>query len=117
MTMIEGITVRIGGREFVAPPIPLKIFRTKAAWFQELNKLERTAMMTPETEEAVVGIIHAALSRNYPELTAEEVEDLLDLRSMTETVKAIMDFSGAKPAGEAEAPGAESLSPGATSTP
>lgn len=116
--MIEGIKVNLGGREFVAPPIPLKIFRTKAAWFDELNKLNRTNMMTPAAEEAVVGIIHSALIRNYPNLTPEEVEDLLDLRSMTETVQAIMDFSGAVKVnpGEAPAPGAPA-SPGATSTP
>ena len=116
--MIEGINVNLGGREFVAPPIPLKIFRTKAAWFEELNKMQRTQMMTPAAAEAVVGIIHAALVRNYPDLTVEEVEDLLDLRSMTETVTAIMDFSGAVKVnqGEAAAPGAPA-SPGVTSTP
>ena len=44
--MIEGIKVNLGGREFVAPPIPLKIFRTKAAWFEAVSYTHLTLPTT-----------------------------------------------------------------------
>lgn len=60
----------------------------------------------------VIDCAHAALRRNYPEMTREEVADLIDIGNMGEVFAAVMDVSGLKrkeqeaaQAGEAQAAG------------
>ena len=60
------------------------------------------------------GIVAAALQRNYPEMTPDKVENLLDLGNASAVLNAVLTGSGLKPGGaamgEASAPG---TSPGA----
>lgn len=107
--MIEGAKLVLGGREFVAPPLPLKIFRTKADWIKAVSGLSE--LPGPVEVEAITGLVHASLVRNYPELTVQEVEDLLDVVNMGPAIEAVMGVSGMKrPAGAAtgEAPSPQS---------
>jgi hypothetical protein len=48
----------------------------------------------------VAQIIFLALQRNYPEITQEEVEDLLDMTNATTVLRVILEVSGFVPAGE-----------------
>ena len=104
--MLEGIKINLGGREFTAPPLPLKVFRLHPDWFEILNDL--TGLPTPETVEIMTQIILAALQRNYPDLTAETLEDLLDVSNMPIAMRAVMGQA----TGEAVSPSA-SLTGGA----
>ena len=104
--MLEGIKINLGGRDFVAPPLPLKVFRLHPDWFETLNDL--AGLPTPETVEIMTQIILSALQRNYPDITAETLEDLLDVSNMPIAMRAIMGQA----TGEAGSPSA-SLTGGA----
>ena len=93
--MIEGKKLNLGGTEFVVPPFPMRILRTHPEWLKSVREL--SDIPTPEQSEAILGIIHAALARNYPDLTPEGVEDLLDVASMMAALQAVMDVSGMVP--------------------
>ena len=63
---------------------------------------------------ALIDIVATALQRNYPEMTPDKVENLLDLGNDSAVLNAVLTGSGLKPGGaamgEASAPG---TSPGA----
>ena len=64
-------------------------------------------MPTPEQMQGVCEIVHAALSRNYDDLTIEQVEDIIDLRNAGAVIQAVMGQSGltqSKDAAPGEAP-------------
>jgi hypothetical protein len=109
--MIDGITVKMGGKEWVVPPLTLKQLRKLEPKLAGLNQgMSPTDM---KGLDDVVEILHAALSRNYPELTSDEVEDLVDMGNFLQAIQAVMGISGLKKSGEAEA---GSLSAGETFT-
>lgn len=53
-------------------------------------------MFDPENISTVIDTLHAALGRNYPDMTREEVADLIDLENMQEAMTCAMDISGLK---------------------
>ena len=86
--MVDGKKITLNGREFLIPPASLSCVRRYHEVF------EGTA---PVTLLIMAEIIHAALKRNYPELTQEEVEDdYLDVANMRETFNIVMNVSGAE---------------------
>ena len=60
----------------------------------------------------LVDIVAAALQRNYPEVTPEKVENLLDLGNASVVLNAVLTGSGLKPGGAAmgEAAAPETIS-------
>lgn len=102
----DGETVRVGDREFVIPSISVK--QTRELWpkMMELSK-GVTAAELPEKVAIAAVLIHAALSRNYPEITLDEVEDLVDLRNFRPLMLAVSGQAGLKPS-----PGAEPAAAG-----
>lgn len=114
MALIEGVRINLGGRDFVAPPLNFKALR------QLTPKLAILASMgdvpTNDQTDVVLDVVLAALTRNYPDLTREELEDLLDLANLAKALEAIMGASGLeRTTGEAPAPAATD-STGAIST-
>ncbi len=51
----------------------------------------------------LVELVTAALSRNYPDMTPDQVENLLDLSNASKVLSAILTGSGLKPTGEDQA--------------
>ncbi len=103
---VKGLTVSLGGTEYVVPPLSLGALEQ----FQD-----SLANFTGDiTDKKQIGTIadcaHAALRRNYPALTREEVADMIGLENMMEVMEAVMDISGLKRKsreasdGEGEAP-------------
>lgn len=90
--MIAGKKLNLGGTEYVVPPFPMRILREHPEWLKAVRALED--IPTPEQTEAIVGIIHSALHRNYPDLTFEQVEDMLDVPGSFMALAAVMDISG-----------------------
>jgi hypothetical protein len=100
--LIPGITIAMGGRDWIVPPLTLGQLRRLGPQLERIaNDLQ--ASMGEAAISAVVDIVTAALSRNYPEITAAQVEELLDLGNSPAVVRAVLTGSGLKPAGEAEA--------------
>ena len=86
--MLEGTKINLGGREFIAPPLPLKVFRVHPEWFAMLAKID--GLPTPESVEVMTKIVLAALNRNYPELTEDDLGDLLDIVNLPKIMQIVM---------------------------
>lgn len=86
---IRGKIVNMDGRDFVVPPLNLKAF-------QSLEEELKTYNGKPNVEQlaTAVKLAHAAMIRNYPDLTADEMADMMDLGNMAEVMDAVMGGSG-----------------------
>lgn len=95
----EGVSMKIGGRELVIPPLSLKqvqkLYPTIEALQKESDPLK--------SMEAVSLVVHAALKRNYPEMTLDEVDDMLDLGNFKAVIETVMGVSGFLARGEMKA--------------
>ncbi len=83
-----------------------------------ISKIQLTTSKVKEREMAIVAdaieVIHSALSRNYPELTIEDVEELVDLGNFSEVFQAVMGVSMLKKKSKLDP---QSPSTGSSSTP
>lgn len=111
--MLPGVAITMGGQEWVVPPLTLGQLRRLLPKVRQLSEIG--AQMGETQIGVLVEIVAAALQRNYPELAAEAVEELLDLGNAAAVLNAVLTGSGLTPTvplpGEAEAPGRV---PGAT---
>ena len=96
--LIDGVIVRMGGRDWTVPPLTFSQLRRLQPELERLSRISPAA--TPEQIAAVSEIVRTALSRNYPELTQAEIEDMLDLGNAARVIAAILTGSGLVP-GEA----------------
>jgi hypothetical protein len=112
--MLPGVTISMGGRDWLVPPLTLGQLRRLMPKVRQLTEIGASMGETQIT--VLVEIVAAAMQRNYPEATAEMVENLLDLGNASAVLNAVLTGSGLKPSdnrlGEAAAPGS---SPGAGS--
>ena len=113
--MLPGVTIAMGGRDWLVPPLTLGQLRRLMPKVRQLTEIG--ASMGETQISVLVEIVAAALQRNYPEATADMVENLLDLGNASTVLNAVLTGSGLKLSdnrlGEAAAPGS---SPGAGST-
>jgi len=111
--MIPGVTITMGGRDWLVPPLTLGQLRRLMPRVRQLTEID--ASMSEVQIGVLVEIVASALQRNYPEATAEMVENLLDLGNAGTVLNAVLTGSGLRlredRLGETSAPG---LSPGAT---
>lgn len=91
--MIDGITLKLGEEERVVPPLSLRALRRLAPKLKSIQNLG-AALPNDEQIDVVVEVVLAALNRNYPEMTKEQVEDALDTGNMTSVLMAIFTSSG-----------------------
>jgi hypothetical protein len=105
--MIPGVAVEMNGEEWVVPPLTLGQLRRLMPKLRQLTQIG--AAMGEEQIAVLVEIVSAALQRNYPDLTSEDVERLLDLGNASRVLNAVLTGSGLRPGGppvgEAAAPG------------
>jgi hypothetical protein len=113
--MLPGVTIAMGGRDWLVPPLTLGQLRRLMPKVRRLTELG--ASMDETQISVLVEIVAAALQRNYPEATVDMVENLLDLGNASAVLNAVLTGSGLKlgdaRVGEAAAPG---TGPGAGST-
>src|SRR5271167_4582128 len=113
--MIPGVTIAMGGRDWLVPPLTLGQLRRLMPKVRQLTEI---GLLMGEAQIGVlVEIVVTALQRNYPDATTDMVENLLDLGNASAVLNAVLTGSGLKlrdsRLGEAAALGA---SPGAGST-
>jgi hypothetical protein len=92
--MIEGTTVMMGGQGWVIPPLNLKSVRKIQPLIPVLNAMD---IASPEAVDAMVELVFIALQRNYPDVTKDQVEDMVDLGNLQGIVNAVMNVSGLGP--------------------
>lgn len=106
---VKGIPVELGGETLVIPPLALGALEQ----LQERVGNFRGDIRDKEQVATVIDAAHAALKRNYPEMTREQVADAIDIGNMADVFEAVMDVSGLKrkaletAAGEAQEPQAK----------
>jgi len=112
--MLPGVTIAMGGRDWLIPPLTLGQLRRVMPKVRQLTNIGAT--MSEMQITVLVEIVATAMQRNYPEATPEIVENLLDLGNASTVLNAVFTGSGLKLSdsrlGEAAAPG---FSPGAGS--
>ncbi|MBU6430312.1 MAG: hypothetical protein KGR26_14955 [Cyanobacteria bacterium REEB65] len=86
-----GIPITVGGRDFIVPPLCLRDVKRFLPQMTDLFSKTPLEQMTMTSD-----VILAALQRNYPELTMDELDVLLDPMSIQATMEAIMEASGLK---------------------
>jgi hypothetical protein len=110
--MVPGVTVAMGGQDWIVPPLTLGQLRRLMPKVRQLTEIG--ASMGEPQISVLVDIVTAALQRNYPEITPDQVENFLDLGNASAVLNAVLTGSGLKPSGaavgEAPAPG---MNPGA----
>ena len=98
-----------GGRVYVIPPLSLGALELLQDRMAELPSLTST---DPAAIKTIIDATHMALKRNYPELTREEVGELVDVGNTGEVYECLMDVAGIKrKAQEAERGNAQAKSP------
>ena len=119
--MIPGVAVAMGGQDWIVPPLTLGQLRRLMPKVRQLTEIG--ASMGETQINVLIDIVAAALQRNYPEMTPDKVENLLDLGNASAVLNAVLTGSGLKPGGaamgEASAPGTSPGAgrPGASSVP
>lgn len=99
--MIDGTEIKMGGETYIVPPLNFKRLKKIQPLLAKLSTLTPTAGDVNEEQfDAAVEIVHLALTRNYPDLEREKVEELIDLRNLPFVMAAIMGQSGLVKAGE-----------------
>ncbi|MEW6563318.1 MAG: hypothetical protein AB1400_08835 [Pseudomonadota bacterium] len=100
--IIDGVSIRMGGKEWVVPPLTFRALRNLRHDIQALAE-SSGALPGDEAMDGIIEIVHTAMKRNYPELTRDEIEDMLDIANMQHVIAAIMGASGLVAQGEAKA--------------
>ncbi|MGD0826980.1 MAG: hypothetical protein ACLQED_09275 [Desulfobaccales bacterium] len=111
--LLDGVPLRLGGQDYILPPLNLAAL--EKYWPVIESWGEPPASLVQRLSEAAE-LLHAALLRNYPELTLAEVKEGLDLASFPAILPQLLEVSGLtrRPPGE---PQAGSVPIGATSMP
>lgn len=89
---IAGVAVMLNGQEYIIPPIALGALEQLQS---RIGAFDGNATDAAQVS-TVIDCAHAALKRNYPEMTREQVADLIDIGNMMEVFEAVMDVSGLK---------------------
>jgi hypothetical protein len=95
---IPGTTLNLGGHELVLAPLNLDQVQAFEATIANLGQPKSL----PEAIAEAVPLIHASLSRNYPDLSVEDVRRLVDLGNFAAACTAIVTSSGFKRAAPGE---------------
>jgi len=89
----DGQEVKLGAKKYIVPSLSVK--QAKLLWPQilELDK-GITIENLPTKWEIAIPIIHAALKRNYPNLSQEEVEEFVDIKNLRQLLLIVSGQSG-----------------------
>lgn len=88
----EGIAKTIGGVEYIIPPINLRTLKQLQSEIEHFQD----GTVNAESIDTAITVIHSALKRNYPDLSIDDVSDLVDVANMFELFEIVMDVSGLK---------------------
>lgn len=102
--MIKGTQIKLGDTEYMVPTLNFDALQEREA---DIAVMLAIAGIPKKPEvQAFVRVVHAALARNYPDLTVEQVAKVVDLSNFTALLKAVVSVNAldkAPPAGEAGA--------------
>lgn len=83
--MIDGVEIDLGTEKYILPPMALG----------DVEKHQKATKGTSEIPVTlIIDAIHAALKRNYPELSRDVVAQGIDVASMNHYMSLTLDTSG-----------------------
>lgn len=88
----DGVALRLGGRDWIVPPLSFRQLKALSPVFARVGAIG--ARLGEKEIDDIVHLVHAALSRNYPALTADDVAELIDLGNAASVVRAVAGVSG-----------------------
>lgn len=107
----EGYELKLGRVVYVVPALDLDGLIRYINDIEDLMNMQVGGFITLKQAETVRDVLTCALKRNYPEITAERVSKLVDMRNLGEVIGAIMGTAGLQKTaangaskGEAESP-------------
>lgn len=90
---IPGVAVNLGGVDLVLAPLGLRLMRE----FQEKGKeIQKPEVTSEQAYDFNAEVILASLQRNYPDMTREDLDALLDSANVKEAFHAVFEQSGFK---------------------
>ena len=90
-----GDPVDLGGMSYIVPPLSLGAVKALLPTIQRIVIGQGGAVADPFGQlDDVLDICHAALLRNYPELSRDALVELVDLTNFSELVAAVVRRSG-----------------------
>ena len=112
-----GEPVLLGDTEYTVPPLGLFAVKTLLPTIQRIaiSPSGGVANLWGQLDD-VLDLCHAALLRNYPDLTREALVELIDLTNFATLVDAVVRQSGLTAVQEKNAQAVASLSRGQSST-
>jgi hypothetical protein len=93
--VIPGVKIGMGDAEWIVPPLTLGMMRRLLPQVMRLKDFG--ADMGGDEIDVIVELVTAAMRRNYPDMTADRVEELVDLGNARHVVQAILFGSGLIP--------------------
>jgi hypothetical protein len=100
MDLHDGVKIKLGGKDYIVPPLSFKRLKNLKPEMEVIKTVAPQTELTDDQIEAMIRIIHAAISRNYPDLKEEDLFDLLDLGNIGKITAAVMGQSGFEQRGE-----------------
>jgi hypothetical protein len=107
--LIAGAPLQLGRKVYVCPALNLKQLKMFKPELEILNKGMSSITEGTEDEKTmayvacVAKVVTAALSRNYPDITEEVVEEGIDLSNIRSSVLSVLGTSGYRLTSEMEA--------------
>lgn len=89
----EGEPVKLGKKTYIIAGLSFAQAERLAPVIDEIGKNQGKTLNAKLINNICV-VLHAAISRNYPNITLEEVKDLVDLKNAQKVFGAVMGASG-----------------------
>lgn len=94
MALLSGVKVSMGGRDYTLPPLTLGSLKRIGNKINALSNID--SVPNEEQTEAIASIVLASVNRNYPEITQDELLEMIDLGNLKEIFEAVLGVSGIK---------------------
>jgi hypothetical protein len=89
--LIAGAKVILGGKEWIVPPLTIAQVQERWADIEKISGANDVLWkFTPEKVTAFLDVVLAAMSRNYPDLTRDNLAEMLDLGNALIVLRAVL---------------------------
>lgn len=109
-----GEWITFGAEAYRVPPLSFRGLQDLGERIAGLAAI--AGVPTGDQIAAINEIVHAAMERNYPDITVLQVADLVDLENFSDVLGAVLRISGFKPRAPGDDPGEAVASTGEAST-
>ena len=92
MTRFLGVTKNLGGADFVVPPLSLGQLKRLQPLLRSMGEADPEAQI-----DLMSQVIFSSLSRNYPAITQDEVDDLIDVGNVADIFAVVVSVSALEP--------------------